>query len=66
MDVRSHPQQNKEALPVKGLVGEGVVSETPPPRSFTGIVARMCIEGVAQSFARKPENLHYPSCWRLI
>ena len=34
--------------------------------SFTGIVASMCIEGVAQSLARKPENLHYPPCWRLI
>ena len=60
------PAAGQRGPPCEGLVGEGVVSETPPPRSFTGIVARMCIEGVAQSFARKPENLHYPSCWRLI
>ena len=34
--------------------------------SFTGIVASMCIEGMAQSFAHKPRNLQHPSCWRLI
>ena len=34
--------------------------------SFTGIVASMCIEGVAQSFADQPRNLQHPSCWRLI
>ena len=34
--------------------------------SFTGIVASMCIEGVARSFAHKPRNLQHPSCWRLI
>ena len=34
--------------------------------SFAGIVASMCLEGVARSFADKPRNLQHPSCWRLI
>ena len=34
--------------------------------SFGGIVSRMCIGGVAQSFGKPPQNLNYPSCWRLI
>ena len=34
--------------------------------SFAGIVAAMCVEGVAQSFAHKPMSLEHPSCWRLI
>ena len=34
--------------------------------SFAGIVASMCIEGVAHTFADKLRNLQHPSCWRLI
>ena len=34
--------------------------------SFAGIVASMCLEGVARSFADKPRNLQHPSCWCLI
>ena len=34
--------------------------------SFAGIVASMCIEGVANAFMDAPKNLQHPSCWRLI